>query len=80
MELVDSAGKVVATAMSDFDGFFLFERVAYGTYTVRISAETAAAAKLMPILNASVSVSEDRPVFRLGTISATPMPRIASSE
>ena len=80
MELVDSAGKVVATAMSDFDGFFLFERVAYGTYTVRISAETAAAAKLMPLLNASVSVSEDRPVSRLGTISATPMPRVASSQ
>ena len=30
LELVDGSGKVVATARSDFDGFFLFERVAYG--------------------------------------------------
>ena len=28
LELVDAAGKVVATARTDFDGFFLFERVA----------------------------------------------------
>ena len=34
VELVDAAGKVVATARSDFDGFFLFERVAYGRYTL----------------------------------------------
>ena len=37
LELVDAAGKVVATTRSDFDGFFLFERVAYGTYTVRVA-------------------------------------------
>ena len=30
LELVDAAGKVVGTARTDFDGFFLFERVAYG--------------------------------------------------
>jgi hypothetical protein len=30
LELVDSSGKVVATTETDFDGFFLFERVAYG--------------------------------------------------
>ncbi len=35
LELVDAAGKVVGTARTDFDGFFLFERVAYGTYTVQ---------------------------------------------
>ena len=39
LELVDAAGKVVGTARTDFDGFFLFERVAYGTYTLRVSSE-----------------------------------------
>ena len=38
LELVDPAGKVVATARTDFDGFFLFERVAYGRYTLRVAA------------------------------------------
>ena len=33
LELVDAAGKVVGTARTDFDGFFLFERVPYGSYT-----------------------------------------------
>ena len=46
IELVDAAGKVVATTRSDYDGFFLFERVAYGRYTIRISAESARIAKV----------------------------------
>ena len=37
LELVDVTGKVVATARTDFDGFFLFERVAYGNYTARVT-------------------------------------------
>src|SRR5439155_24202557 len=32
LELVDATGKAVATARTDFDGFFLFERVPYGAY------------------------------------------------
>ena len=50
LELVDAAGKVVATARTDFDGFFLFERVAYGDYTVRVARDSAAAAKISPEL------------------------------
>src|SRR5439155_24335770 len=38
LELIDSAGKVTGTARTDFDGFFLFERVSYGSYTIRVSA------------------------------------------
>ena len=30
LELVDGSGKVVGTARTDFDGFFLFDRVPYG--------------------------------------------------
>ena len=36
-----------ATARTDFDGFFLFERVAYGNYTVRVAKDSAAAAKIV---------------------------------
>ena len=35
-----------ATARTDYDGFFLFERVAYGNYTIRVAKESAAAAKI----------------------------------
>ena len=79
-ELVDASGKVAATARSDFDGFFLFERVAYGNYTLRISAPSAAAAKIRPDLGIKVSVSGDRPIVRLGSIQARPETHLAAAE
>lgn len=79
LELLDAAGKVVATAASDYDGYFLFERVPYGRYSVRVAAESAAAAKILPQLNAIAEVSEGKSVARIGAITVTPMPRIASS-
>lgn len=39
VELVDSEGKVVATKETEPDGYFLFEKVRLGKYTVRISEE-----------------------------------------
>ena len=79
LELVNSAGKVVGTARTDFDGFFLFDRVAYGTYTVRVSSSSAAAAKISPDLGVKVEVSGKRPVARVGSIQARPQPRIADA-
>ena len=78
LELVDSAGKVVGTARTDFDGFFLFDRVAYGSYTLRISTSSAAAVKLSPDLGIKVEVSGKRPVARLGSIQPQPQPHIAA--
>ncbi len=77
VELVDSAGKAVASTRSDFDGFFLFERVAYGRYTIRLSAESARIAKLQQALNATAEVSGDAPVARMGAIRVVPAPQIA---
>lgn len=39
MELVDEEGKTIAETRSAFDGFFLFEMVTPGRYTVRVSQE-----------------------------------------
>jgi hypothetical protein len=78
LELVDAAGKVVDTARTDFDGFFLFERVAYGTYTVRISKDSAQAAKVLADLGLRVEVTADKPVVRVGGIQAKPTPVLAS--
>jgi hypothetical protein len=77
LELVDEAGKVVATTRTDFDGFFLFERAAYGRYTLRLSAETARIAGLGQSLGASVEVSGDAPVARMGAIRVIPAQQIA---
>jgi hypothetical protein len=79
LELVDSAGKVVGTARTDFDGYFLFERVPYGSYVVRIAKDSAIAAKLLPELGISVQVSPDRSVVRTGAIHPRVLPQIASA-
>ena len=79
LELLDEAGKVVARTQTDYDGYFLFERVAYGRYSVRVAAESAAVAKILPQLDAPAIVSEDNSVARLGSIEVTPVPRVASA-
>jgi hypothetical protein len=79
IELVDSAGKVVGTARTDFDGFFLFDRVAYGIYTLRVNAASAAAVKIAPDLGVKIEVSGRHPVARVGSIEPRPQPRIAAA-
>jgi hypothetical protein len=80
LELVDSAGRVAGTARTDFDGFFLFERVAYGTYRLRVSASSAAAAKISPDLGVTVKVSSDHSVARLGSLRPRPPAQIAAAQ
>jgi hypothetical protein len=79
LELVDASGKVAATARTDFDGFFLFDRVAYGTYTVRIAKDSAASAKLVADLGLKLEVTPDKAVVRIGAIHPTPLPVLAAA-
>jgi hypothetical protein len=79
VELVDAAGKVVGTTRTDFDGFFLFERVAYGSYTIRVAQDSAAAAKIATDLGIHFTVSADKSVIRLGSIQTVPQSRIAQA-
>ena len=79
LELIDGGGKVIGTARTDFDGFFLFERVAYGTYALRVSADSASAARISTDLGVTVEVTSDRSVSRLGSIQARPIPHIAAT-
>jgi hypothetical protein len=80
LQLVDETGQTLATTRTDFDGFFLFERVPYGTYSIRVVAEAAQAAEISPELDAQVTVTAATPIARLGAIPVTPLPRLASRE
>jgi len=80
LELVDASGKLVARTRTDFDGFFLFERVPYGEYRIRLSKDSAEVTGLAPNLNVKVSVSAAKSIVRLGSIHVEPPPRIASRE
>ena len=79
LELLDSSGKVVATTRTDFDGFFLFERVAFGRYLIRVAAASAQAAHISQELGASFEIVADKPVARLGAFHAMPNAVIASA-
>jgi hypothetical protein len=78
LELVDASGKVIDTARTDYDGFFLFDRVPYGSYSIRISKAAADAVQVTRDLNVEATVSHERTVVRVGTIQVRPLPKIAS--
>jgi hypothetical protein len=80
VELLDAAGKVVASGRSDYDGFFLFERVAYGRYTLRLAADSARVAGVERSLDKIVEISPERTVIRLGAIRLVKADRIAMAE
>jgi hypothetical protein len=79
LELVDSSGKTIGTARSDYDGFFLFDRVPYGHYSVRVAKESAVAARVLPDLALSADITPEKPVARLGAVHVTATPVIASA-
>jgi hypothetical protein len=68
LELVDMRGAIIARTMSEYDGFFLFDRVAYGRYGLRLAVESAAALSLPRELSASIELGPARTIERLGTI------------
>jgi hypothetical protein len=78
LELVDASGKVVSTARTDYDGFYLFERVPYGDYSIRISKAAADAVQVVRDLNLHATVSHERTVVRMGTTQVARLPKIAS--
>ena len=79
VELVDASGRVVATTRSDFDGFVLFERVAYGRYTLRLAADSAKAANVEPTIDRTLELTPTKTVVRLGAIRIHKASQIAMS-
>jgi hypothetical protein len=77
VELVDAAGKVVAASRSDYDGFILFERVAYGRYSLRLTPTSVAASGSAPAIGNPIEIGADRMVIRLGAIRIVKADRVA---
>jgi hypothetical protein len=79
LELVDASGKAIAKTRTDYDGFFLFERVAYGSYTIRVARDSAEAAKISPELGTHFEITPAKSIIRLGTIRPVPQARVADA-
>lgn len=70
LELLDERGAVAARAMTEYDGFFLFDRVVYGRYRLQLSADSEKALGLsLPMDGARwIEIGPSRTVERLGTL------------
>ncbi|MFM6853680.1 MAG: carboxypeptidase regulatory-like domain-containing protein [Sphingopyxis sp.] len=68
LELVDARGVVRATVRTDFDGFFLFESVPYGRYTLRANALSAQAAGITATLG-QAELGRAQPRVRMGLLN-----------
>jgi hypothetical protein len=77
VEVIDENGVRIAVARTDYDGFFLFERLAYGRYHFRLAKASADAAKLEVALAAEATLSPTKSIVRLGPVRALAVKRMA---
>ncbi|MDJ0978465.1 MAG: carboxypeptidase-like regulatory domain-containing protein [Erythrobacter sp.] len=78
LELINKDGAVTAATISEFDGFFLFERVPYGRYSLRVAEHAAKTLQVAPNLPGSegadsVEVKRGSDLVRLGAVKLTPL-------
>ncbi len=79
LELIDRGGAVIASAVSEFDGFFLLERVPYGDYRLRVGQAAAKKLQVEAMLSSNVSVTRDADIVRLGPTKLKPAKPIIAS-
>lgn len=77
IELLDQASRVVKTTRSEYDGFFLFEYVPYGSYKLRVSAISANVIGVDTALPGLAELGKKSGSIDLGIVIAVPAPRIA---
>jgi len=85
LELVDRNGDVVAETISEFDGFFLFQRVPYGQYRIQVAEEAARkleVARGLPGLKGApgFTVRQGEDIIRLGPVRLRSVNRDDPSE
>lgn len=68
LELVGASGAVIAKTLSEFDGFFLFQRVPYGRYSLRVAEASARQLDVRQATAVQVEVDRQRDVVRLGPV------------
>ena len=77
IELIDKNSRVVKTTRSEYDGFFLFESVPYGTYKLRVGALAANVVRVNREITVRAELNAKRATADLGQIVVRDAPRIA---
>jgi hypothetical protein len=80
VELLDAAGRMIRSTRSEYDGFFLFERVPYGQYRLRVGAMGANIVGVQSEIAVPVRLDRAKPTVDMGTVQLKPATRIAASE
>ncbi|KRA81545.1 collagen binding domain-containing protein [Altererythrobacter sp. Root672] len=68
LDLIDRNGTVVASTVSEYDGFFLFDRVVYGKYRLRLAPDSQVVLGVEANLADGIEVSPQQTIDRLGTV------------
>jgi hypothetical protein len=68
LELTGSDGAAVARTRSEYDGYFLFEKVVYGHYGLRVSADSEKAIGAQGELATNVELNGQKTTAKVGTV------------
>jgi hypothetical protein len=80
IELIDKNGLTLKVTRSEYDGYFLFEGVPYGRYSLRVNALAANIVGVDARLKDTALLSNDVPAAELGLVIAKTAARIASAD
>ena len=79
IELLDKNGNIIRSVRSEYDGYFLFESIPYGKYSIHIGALAANIVGVDPRLAQIAELSSGKPVAELGIVIAKSIARIAAA-
>ena len=68
LELVDAAGRVARRTLSEFDGYFLFDLVPYGTYRLQVAEPVARKLGVRAQLAGGLTLAKASASRQLGTV------------
>ncbi len=71
LQVVDGDGKVVAQALSGYDGSFFVQGVRLGSFTLRADPDQLAKLHLAAVPPQTIELSHDSPAAAAGTITLT---------
>ncbi len=80
IELLNKSGLVVKATRTEYDGFFLFESVPYGTYQLRIGALAANVIRVNPEITARAELNSKLATVDLGQVVVRDATRIAEGD
>ena len=79
LELIDKSGLAIKTTRSEYDGYFLFQGVPYGKYSIRIAALSANIVGVRPEIDKLAELNAGNPTAEIGVVIARHAPKIAAA-